>query len=356
MKKYFLFVGARPNFMKAAPLCKAFNEKNIDYDIYHSGQHYDTNLSDIFHKQLNMENIKNMNCDTSNNTIKNMQSIFNRAKEILVKSKDSIKAVIVFGDVITTLAVTLAAHQLKIKLVHVESGLRSFDISMPEELIRITTDHLSNVLFSPSEDAVNNLRSEGMEDGVFMVGNIMIDCLENFMDDIKNTTTDLDLSSEYVVATFHRPENIENLDRAYDIFNELVTLSKDMSVFFPMHPRTKENFMKLGIFERLKSHGVQIIDPLGYFDFMKLILKSKAVITDSGGMQEETTYLNVPCFTVRKSTERPVTIKYGTNQLISPKEIATRVQNFHQRQGNFAKPPLWDGKTSGRIIEILERD
>ncbi len=356
MKKYFLFVGARPNFMKASPLCYALDKQNIDYEIYHSGQHYDTNLSGIFHKQLNLSHVKNMSCESSNNSIKNMQSIFKRTKEILIKNKDSIKAVVVFGDVITTLSVALAAHQLKIKLAHVESGLRSFDIGMPEELIRITTDHFSDILFSPSEDAVNNLRNEGMDDNIFMVGNIMIDCLENFMDDINNREIDLDVSSEYIVATFHRPENIENLDRAYEIFNELAMLSKDMNVFFPMHPRTKEHFIKLGIFERLKSHGVQIIEPLGYFDFMKLILKSKAVVTDSGGIQEETTYLNIPCFTVRKSTERPITIKYGTNQLISPKEIGNRVRNFHQRQGNFAKPPLWDGKTSERIIEILERD
>lgn len=356
MKKYFLFVGARPNFMKAAPLCKAFNKANIDYDIYHSGQHYDTNLSSIFHKQLNLTNIKNMECENFNNPVRNMQNIFRRTKEILRKDKKSVKSVIVFGDVLTTLAVALAAKQLRIPLVHVEAGLRSFDINMPEELIRIATDHFSKILFAPSDDAVINLKNEGKTNNVFMVGNIMIDCLENSMDEINNHQIDVDVSSEYVVATFHRPENVDNLDRAYDIFNELAMLSKNMNVFFPMHPRTKENFMRLGIFERMKSHGVNILEPLGYFDFIKLILKSKAVITDSGGIQEETTYLGIPCLTVRKSTERPITIKCGTNRLIAPKEIETcmrHLRNDHNK--NPSIPPLWDGKTSERIIEILER-
>lgn len=355
MKKFYLFVGARPNFMKAAPLCWRLDELGIDYEIYHSGQHYDENLSQIFHKQFKFDKIKSMNCDISGNSIHNIQEILSKSKKILRENHENVRCVIVFGDVLTTYAVSLAARMLDLKIAHVEAGLRSFDIGMPEELIRIVVDHISDFAFSPSIDAIDNLKNEGKVENCFMVGNIMIDCLIHCIHKIDAAEHGLLILKDYVIATFHRPENIENEINLSNICYELLLLAEKYQVIFPIHPKTKQNLIKYGLFQRLCGHNITVICPLGYFEFMKLVIGAQALITDSGGIQEETTYLNIPCFTVRKNTERPITITHGSNKLIRIEDINAEVSNIDVNKKDHGAPHLWDGNTADRIIKILNQ-
>lgn len=351
-----MFVGARPNFMKAAPLCEEFDVNGIAYTLYNSGQHYDQNLNQVFTKRFKFKNIQNMNCAIHANPVVNLQEIINQTKTILIEHQHSVRGVIVFGDVITTYAVALAATQLGFPLVHVEAGLRSFDISMPEELIRVGVDHMSHMLFCPSQDAVDNLHKEGKYNHVYMVGNIMIDCLKHNLHLIHehklSSQINLDLNSPYVLATFHRPENVDRLFNLNEIVDELIKVNEMKRVFFPAHPRTIKALKILNVLDKLTAHNIHIMEPLDYFDFMKLMVNASAVVTDSGGIQEETTFLRIPCFTVRRSTERPVTILEGTNKLIGINQIASSIQNM-KPVTKKPFPELWDGRTSMRIANEI---
>lgn len=347
LRKFFMFVGTRPNFMKIAPLCKQMRKEEIEYEVYHSGQHYDTKLSSVFLKQLSIDHINHMNCDHRDNAIKHIQSIIKRTKEILTKNIREVRAVIVVGDVSTTYAVTLAARELGLKIAHVESGLRSFDISMPEELNRITVDHLSDYLFAPSIDAIENLAAEGIQDHVYIVGNVMIDCLINIEEHLTKDNT----VEDYIVSTFHRPSNVDKEETLKEITHQLIALSKRKKVYFFVHPRTKKNLEQFGLMELFQScNSVKLFEPIGYLDFMQYLYNAKVVVTDSGGIQEETTYLDIPCFTARENTERPVTIREGTNKLISIDGISKI--SFEKKTGKRI-PYLWDGDTSLRIVNIL---
>jgi UDP-N-acetylglucosamine 2-epimerase (non-hydrolysing) len=333
--------------MKAAPLCKQFKARGIPYEIIHSGQHYDFNMRDVFWNELGINDVKHLDINLGN-VVKNMQQIIAQTKKLLAKHYGEIEQVIVFGDVATSCAVALATNIIGLPLVHVEAGLRSFDIAMPEELNRITIDHLSSTLLAPSEDAVRNLTTEGIYNDVHMVGNIMIDSLVN---SLKRIPEGSPFKDPYVLVTFHRPENVDNQKQLTKICKQLNELAHTINVVFSIHPRTKYNIEEFGLEGSLCN--VHQINPVGYFAFMRMAMHAKAVITDSGGIQEETTYLNVPCFTVRKNTERPITIHHGTNILTKADEIVSSYKNMRERTAII--PPLWDGYTASRIVDILEK-
>ena len=332
--------------MKAAPLCRAFKSRGIPYEIIHSGQHYDFNMKDIFLNELEMYNVSHMDVPRGN-VIQNMQKIIRQTKDILRSQFNDIEAVVVFGDVATSCAVALATNMVGVPLMHVEAGLRSFDVAMPEELNRITIDHLSTLLFAPSKNAVDNLEEEGITDGVHMVGNIMIDSLINSIEKIGEGTP---FDYPYILATFHRPENVDNEKQLTKICKQLNILSTHAKVIFPAHPRTRQKIEEYGLEEHLSN--VRVVSSVGYFAFMRMMVHAKAVLTDSGGIQEETTYLNVPCFTVRKNTERPITIEQGTNHLIDADSIVSSFLSMKDRETTV--PPLWDGFTASRIVDILQ--
>jgi UDP-N-acetylglucosamine 2-epimerase (non-hydrolysing) len=337
--------------MKAAPLCKTFTSMGMPYKVYHSGQHHDQQMSAVFQEQFDMSNVLSMECDIKDNAVRNIQKIVFRAHTLLKEEERNIRCVVVFGDVLTTYAVTLAAHRLNLPIAHVESGLRSFDISMPEELTRIAVDHMSDFLFCPSADAVENLKQEGIPSNtIHMVGNIMIDSLIACKEKIDKVK--IDVPKEYIVATFHRPENIDDDKRLAKICDQLSRLSTEQRIIFPVHPRTLQRLNHLRLYEQLIHCDIEVMSPLGYFEFMKYVSGASAVITDSGGIQEETTYLGVKCFTVRNNTERPITITLGTNKLISYEEIYQIVKNRPKKTIGII-PQKWDGATSRRIANIL---
>jgi len=340
---FIIVTGARPNFMKIAPLCKEFDKENIEYNIFNSGQHYDITLNDIFQKQFNLKHIYN-NIISHENKIISIQNILYDFRNFLIQKDPT--AVIVVGDVDTTFCAALVTKSLGKKLIHIESGLRSFDYSMPEEKNRIVADHISNVLFCSFHEAERNLYNEGIEKNIYMVGNIMIDCLINFLPEIEDRKKRI---NPYIVATFHRPENIDT-EKLFFITRQLKLLKEYFDIVFPVHPRTMKQLKNTGYINNLD--GCIILEPLSYIDFMAEIFNAKAIITDSGGIQEETTYLNIPCFTVRNSTERPITITEGTNKLIKIEDIAKEVLNPIKKQSRY--PKYWDGQTSKRIIKILK--
>ena len=358
---YILVVGARPNFMKAAPLCKEFEDNNVDYIIYHSGQHYDFELSRIFEEEFSL-NPKRIHHQVreEDNAIKNIQETILAFKNFLAlpkfaKRKDSLR-VIVFGDVNTSCACALAAKQAGITLIHMEAGLRSFDITMPEELNRITIDNLSDYLFTTSFGADENLMTEGIYENVSMCGNLMIDTLKKFQELTKfqKISDAININGEkkkLIVVTLHRPSNVDNHSRLCEIIEQLQTLSRSYNVVIPMHPRLRKQIREFALIDRFKD--LHIADPLGYLNFLTLLQNASVVITDSGGIQEETTYLKIPCLTVRKSTERPITIELGTNQLVEPKDICTAIINLNKRKPPLI-PPLWDGMAAKRIFGKLK--
>jgi UDP-N-acetylglucosamine 2-epimerase (non-hydrolysing) len=342
--KFLIVTGARPNFMKIAPLCREFDKEGIEYDVFNSGQHYDEDLNGIFQRQFDIKNIfeYKISCD---NKIKDIQEIICSFKGFL-QSRFNSSAVIVVGDVDTTFACALTAKRYGFPLVHIEAGLRSFDATMPEERNRITVDHLSNILFASCHNAEHNLYEEGIEENVHMVGNIMIDTLMRFLPDIRPKR-----NTKHIVVTLHRPDNVDT-DNLYVICNQIRALSYHYEIVFPVHPRTFKRLRELNLLCNLKN--CILTSPLGYLEFLSEIINAQAVITDSGGIQEETTYLGIPCFTVRSSTERPITITEGTNKLIKIEDICIEVMDYKKRTSTI--PKFWDGKTAGRIVDILRKE
>jgi len=356
-------VGARPNFMKIAPLIREMNKRkdHIEHILIHTGQHYDFGLSDNIFKQLEIPepdiNLGVGSCSHAEQTGKIMIEF---EKVILQNQPDLI---VVVGDVNSTIACALVASKLGVRVAHVEAGLRSFDRTMPEEINRILTDAISDFLFTTEESANENLKREGIPLGkIFFVGNVMIDTLVDCLHKIEDNGLPFDdlKNGEYAVITLHRPSNVDDPEVLGNILEAFHSISKKIKLVIPLHPRTLKNIESFGIknkIEKIKKNGI-ITGPIGYLEMLRLNKSARLVITDSGGVQEETTYLGIPCITMRENTERPSTIQMGTNVLVG-NDLDALFMNFEKIMSNGYKggriPPLWDGKVSERIVEVLFR-
>ena len=357
--KIISVVGARPNFIKLAPLDKEFSKykEKFCHKICHTGQHFDEKMSKVFFEDLDLpEPDYYLGVGSGSHAVQTAKIIIEFEK-VLIKEKPDL--IIVYGDVNSTMACSIVASKLNIKIAHVESGLRSFDRRMPEEINRIITDKLSDLLFVSEESGLKNLAKEGIDKSkIFFVGNIMIDSLVKYQHKIDNSKIINKLllkKNDYVLATFHRPSNVDSDTDIKSLINLLNEISNRQKIIFPVHPRTLNKIDEIKIFNEI-SPNIIITNPLGYFDFLCLIKHALTIITDSGGVQEESTFMNVQCITMRDNTERPVTIDIGTNQLagsnhLSVKKIANNIFNGNVKNGQI--PKLWDGKTASRIINIL---
>ena len=349
-------VGARPNFVKAAPVIRALSARGVAQRLVHTGQHYDPLLSDVFFRDLELPAP-----DVSLGVGSGSQG--RQTAALLVALEDEFMArtptrVVVYGDVNSTLAAALVCAKLGIPLAHVEAGLRSFDMTMPEEINRRVTDSLSDLLFVTSPEGLDNLANEGVErERTHFVGNPMIDTLLAHLDrfDPAGVTARLGIGGRYAVATVHRPANVDTPEAAGRLVAALRDLGERLPVVLPLHPRGRTVLEAAGL---VNLPGVRVIDPLGYLDFLSLVRGAALVVTDSGGIQEETTVLGVPCLTLRPNTERPITISHGTNRLVSPGELgAAADEALRGRAARRATdgPPLWDGHAGERIAAILCR-
>jgi UDP-N-acetylglucosamine 2-epimerase (non-hydrolysing) len=361
MKKNIIHVvGARPNFIKAAPVIKIIGEKTEHNNILlHTGQHYDDNMSNIFFDELNIPKPDYNLGVGSGSHAKQTTEIMLKCEDIF--QKETVDYVIVYGDVNSSMAAALTAVKLHIPVIHIESGLRSFDKTMPEEINRIITDHLAEVLFVTSVDGVYNLSNEGiLNQKMYLVGNTMIDTLVELEDkfDESKIINDLNLiKHDYVLITLHRASNTDDPIELQKIMESFVEVSKETKCVFPMHPRTKNNLIRFNMYEDyLNIDNLNIIEPLGYIDFMCLQKNAKLIITDSGGIQEESSYFGVTCMTMRDNTERPVTITSGTNKLMGTDftTLPNEIIKFNYNKTNDIY--LWDGKASERIFEVLKEE
>ena len=356
-----LITGTRPNVVKAAPVYKELSKLvNINLSLVHTGQHYDPNMKDVFFKDLRLFGPDiHLNAKGSTHASQTA-SIMNKYENYISDKRPEL--IIVFGDVNSTLACSLVASKLNIPIGHVESGLRSFDRSMPEEINRILTDQLSDLLFTTSPDAKVNLLNEGKsENQIYFVGNTMIDSLCFLNKEFNNSMIidSLGIDENFALITIHRPSNVDNSENIRLLVESIIDLSKRIKCIFPVHPRTQKVLDNLFIRENLNlNKNIIFTDPLGYIDFMSLQKRASVVITDSGGIQEESTYFGVPCLTVRDSTERPITVKEGTNKIIGTSyiNIVKEAEFAIQKINNYDKviPYLWDGKASERIRNIIE--
>ena len=355
MKNIIVVAGARPNFVKIAPLMyelnKQENRRFFSTKLIHTGQHYDEKMSDSFFAQLKIPK-PDLNLGVGSGThAQQTASIMVKFEEVLMQSQTDL--VIVVGDVNSTLACTIVAKKLNVKVAHIEAGLRSYDMSMPEEINRIVTDSLADLFFTTTTQAGQNLNELGVhDDKIHFVGNIMIDSLvSNIQDFKKPEAISKNAGAPYALLTMHRPSNVDSQDRLQRILEVISTELNDLNIYFPIHPRTRKNIQALEI-----SSKIILLDPLPYLEFMYLVKNTQLVITDSGGIQEETTYLGKPCITIRANTERPETIDIGTNELArSEEELERFLKKFESgewKKGNI--PPLWDGSTAQRIVSKLK--
>lgn len=357
--KIDLIAGARPNFMKIAPIIDAIHKaqkegKKISYRLVHTGQHYDKNMSGNFFEQLGIPE-PNFNLGAGSGTqAEQAASIMIGYEKLLLEEKSDLCLVV--GDVTSTMACSIAAQKLLVKVAHVEAGIRSGDWTMPEEINRMVTDSITNYFFTTTEIANNNLRRSGItEDRIFWVGNTMIDTLiKHRARFIKPAIWDeIGLKSgNYIVMTLHRPANVDEESKLKELIDEIISNSQDIPLVFPVHPRTAKILNGMGI----HHPRLYMIEPLGYLEFNYLVQFSKAVITDSGGITEETTVMGIPCMTLRDNTERPETITIGTNELIgtNPKAIQPAMELLFGgiwKKGSI--PELWDGRTAERIVDVL---
>jgi UDP-N-acetylglucosamine 2-epimerase (non-hydrolysing) len=343
-------VGARPNFMKAAPVIRALEGRQVRQSLVHTGQHYDSNMSDVFFSQLNIP-APNVNLEVgSGSHARQTAEIMSRIEPVLLERKPDI--VLVYGDVNSTVAAALVCAKLLIRIAHVEAGLRSFDRSMPEEVNRIVTDRLADLLFTPSVDGDRNLHSEGVEAGrIHCVGNVMIDSLIRLLPAAIASPTN-GVPDQYALVTLHRPSNVDDSATLKSILSSLLEVSSHLNVVFPVHPRTRQRMATLG----MQAPNLHLLEPLPYIEFLALQRRARVVITDSGGIQEETTYLGVPCLTLRNNTERPITVDLGTNVLVGQSVDRLRCELTKILEGKAKSgriPPLWDGHAGERIAEIL---
>jgi len=360
--KIVSIVGTRPNFMKIAPLIKEFEKHSIDNILVHTGQHYDPRMSHSFFEELGIK------LDSDNHLLIQSGLSGSEQKDWLQETiTERLKIhkpdlVIVVGDVNSTVAGAKAALDLGIKVAHVEAGLRSFDKTMPEEINRIETDKISDFLFTTEESGNKNLLIEGInKNKIFFVGNVMIDTLLKYKEKAKKSNILKKHSlkeKNYCVLTLHRPSNVDTKEGFENIISILEEIGKEMTIVFPIHPRTLKNLESLDLLKKINNYGkIKLIKPLGYLDFLFLMSNSKFVITDSGGIQEETTVLGIPCITLRKNTERPVTYEQGTNLLVSidKEKVVGKAMEIINNKIDIKNriPELWDGKAAQRIINIL---
>ena len=349
-------VGARPNFMKVAPVHRALASKNgVSQMLVHTGQHYDVNMSDVFFQQLSIP-APDVNLGVGSGSHARQTAEIMIGFETLVTERRP-DLVLVYGDVNSTVAAALVCAKLGINIGHVEAGLRAFDRTMPEEINRLVTDQLADMLFTPSEDGDRNLEREGIaKEKVFFVGNVMIDTLVRLLPVAKQAKVE-DVPDEFILVTLHRPSNVDDPASLGELLNALASISKQVPVVFPVHPRTRQRIRDLGV-SLPAGDRLVLLDPRSYIDFLALQTRSRAVVTDSGGIQEETTYLGIPCITTRKNTERPVTVTQGTNVLVGQdigalhRELQ-RILNGDRKAHRI--PPLWDGKASERIADIITK-
>ena len=357
--KVTIIAGARPNFMKIAPLIHAIQKaqqegKPIDYRLVHTGQHYDKNMSDTFFEELNIPK-PNVNLGVGSGTqAEQTAGIMVAFEKDLIENPTDL--VIVVGDVTSTMACSIVAKKQCTKVAHIEAGIRSWDLTMPEEINRMVTDALADMYFTTSEVANNNLRNLGAREGqIHFVGNVMIDTLLANMGRLRKPEVydRLNLNEKgYLMLTMHRPANVDESGKLRRTMTEILNNVQGFPVIFPIHPRTAKIFKDLGI----AADNLHIVDPMGYLEFNYMVKHCKAVITDSGGITEETTVMGVPCITLRDNTERPETCTIGTNELIGTNPDAIKPALDMLFAGNWKKggiPELWDGKTAERIVGIL---
>lgn len=363
-------VGARPNFMKIAPIIDELKKfPDIEHCLVHSGQHYDELLSGNFFTDLGLP-VPDVNLETgSGSHAVQTAEVMKRIEPVLIEHKPDM--VLVVGDVNSTIAAALTAVKLGIGVAHIEAGLRSFDITMPEEINRKLTDAVSSLLFVTEQSGVENLKREGVSgERIFLAGNVMIDCLLRHRELAAKSSLLEQLGlrkngsgcRSYGVLTLHRPSNVDDPKTLEGILRAVSALAADLPVLFPIHPRTRKNIENFGLMKYLTSAetsggvGILPLDPLGYLDFLSLNDRARLVLTDSGGIQEETTVLGVPCLTLRENTERPATIEHGSNQIVgvNPDRILAAARDILQNPGRrFERPPLWDGKAAPRIVAVL---
>jgi UDP-N-acetylglucosamine 2-epimerase (non-hydrolysing) len=373
--KVIQVVGARPNFMKVAPLHRAIQQlSGWTSKIVHTGQHFDAKMSDVFFTQLELPKPDYFLGIGGGSHTEVTAHIMLAFEKIVADEKPDL--IIVVGDVTSTLACTLVAIKMGIPVAHVEAGLRSFDRTMPEELNRLLTDSVANYLFVTEESGLNHLKNEGVPDEkVFFSGNVMIDSLVRYQEKAKNSTilTDLGLRpsdsgqsssefglipSNYIVMTMHRPANVDTEKGLLSILELMELSAQKTKIVFPIHPRTRAHMDKFGLTKRMEAvPNLILTEPLGYLEFIQLMSHAKAILTDSGGIQEETTYLGIPCLTFRDSTERPVTVTLGTNQLLADLDPQKTYQALEKILAGEVKkgsiPPLWDGHAAERIANTL---
>ena len=363
-------VGARPNFMKAAPIVDELKKfSDIEHCLVHSGQHYDELLSGSFFTDLGLPKPDvNLQVGSGSHAAQTAE-IMKRIEPVLLDYKPQM--ILVVGDVNSTIAAALTAVKLGIGVAHIEAGLRSFDMSMPEEINRKLTDSISDLLFVTEQSGVENLEREGVPpEKIFLVGNVMIDTLLKHRELAAQSSILDNLGMRqngsacwaYGVLTLHRPSNVDDPKTLQGILSAVSTLARDFPVFFPVHPRTRKNIDTFGLAQYLTKTeaenrtGIVPLDPLGYLDFLSLNDHARIVLTDSGGVQEETTVLGVPCLTLRENTERPATVEQGSNQVIGmdPDRILAAGRSILQKPlRQYQRPPLWDGKAASRIVAIL---
>jgi UDP-N-acetylglucosamine 2-epimerase (non-hydrolysing) len=345
-------LGARPNFVKAAPVIRALAALGHEQRVVHTGQHYDERLSDVFFVQLGLpEPGVNLGVGSGTQARQTAEVMVGMEQEF---TDNPPSVAILYGDVNSTLGAALAGAKLGVRLAHVEAGLRSFDDTMPEEINRRLTDQLCDLLFTTSPEAIGYLAREGRPaSGVHFVGNPMIDTLLANLDkfDAAAARETYGLDGKYVVATLHRPANVDSPEQAAALVRAMHEVAAELDVIIPLHPRGRATLTAAGL---LDAPRVRVIDPLGYIEFMSLVRGAAAIVTDSGGVQEETTLLRVPCLTLRPNTERPITITSGSNRLITTGELAAAVLKACQ-DGPYAGelPPLWDGQAGPRIARII---
>lgn len=364
MTRIVHIVGARPNFMKAEPAIRALaGRAGVQQILVHTGQHYDRNMSDVFFEQLGMPFPDiNLGVGSGSHAHQTADTMI-RFEPVVLETKPD--WVLVYGDVNSTVAATLVCAKLGIPIGHVEAGLRSFDRTMPEEINRLVTDQLANLLFTPSEDGNVNLQREGVApEKIHLVGNLMIDTLIRLLPQAEQgwlesrralpVPEDVWKAGRYMLVTLHRPSNVDSPENLERLIRTLQEFTSELPLIFPVHPRTRQRLHNLGLASQMSKF--YLTDPVGYLDFLALQRFATVVVTDSGGIQEETTYLNVPCLTVRENTERPITVTLGSNTLVGHdmELLQAEVRRVLLGEGKSGQmPPLWDGRAGERVADVL---
>ncbi len=360
MKKILIVVGTRPNFIKVTQFKKIVSTyKNLEVKIVHTGQHYDEMMSGVFFKQFDL--VPDFFLNSSKDTVLGQMASIMISLEKLILNKYLPDLIIVPGDVNSTLAASLVANKLSIKLAHLESGLRSFDNCMPEEYNRKLTDELADYLFVTESSGLVNLQNEKKEGQVYLVGNTMIDSIFHFQKEIESSSIlkDLKVNMDFVLLTMHRPSNVDTEKGIMKIVKLLQKLSQKHLVVFPVHPRTRKKIIDYNLLELINNENIILTNAMGYFEFQNLIKNCKFVLTDSGGIQEESTYYQKPCLTLRDNTERPITVEEGSNTLIPFELDVIYNQITVIEEGNYKKGVVhkkWDGSATKRIVKIISNE